>query len=365
MTNPLDMSRKVRSRAWTFSKVRSLRASRGTCARAAWKDSTSSSPQLDAEGSVADLPEGQKRQGLNVDRVGGNAELLHQVECVVPRPGSGAKAGHRQTVNQAPVDIQQVARLDGDKQGEGGVESARDADIQRSVRGKLLDPLGQPRALNAEDLGAATVQFGPFRRHEGRARHESFQARHLRGELEAHSPERLGEPRPLLETRRDPPVRLELGDVHVLGDPVSVTANLLAVSDTGRFRDQPAVLGDQAMTAENQVSRRFRRPGARIRVGGDAPARLPHHQLGPVLALADGFIAGRQVEQDRRAGPRLHRAGGSGTQRSSQISIPTTTGTFFCPSHANSRSIPKGTRPPGNSISEGSEPSAGRNQRLS
>ena len=64
------------------------------------------------------------------------------------------------------------------------------------------------------------------------------------------------------------------------------------------------------MTAEDQVRRRFRRPGARIRIGGDAPARLPHDQLGPVLALANGFIAGRQVEQDRRAGPRLHRTGG-------------------------------------------------------
>ena len=114
----------------------------------------------------------------------------------------------------------------------------------------------------------------------------------------------------MLETRRDPPVRLELDDVHVLGDPVGVTANCLAVSDPGRLRDQPAVLGDQAMTAEDQVSRRFRRPGASIRVGGDAPARLSHHQLGPILALANGFIAGRQVEQDRRAGPRLHRAGG-------------------------------------------------------
>ncbi len=113
----------------------------------------------------------------------------------------------------------------------------------------------------------------------------------------------------MLETRRDPPVRLKLGNVHVLGDPVAVAANGLAVSHPGRLRGQPAILGDQAMTAEDEVGRRFRRPRTRVSIGRDAPARLPGHQLGPILALADRFIAGRQVEQNRRAGTRLHRTG--------------------------------------------------------
>ena len=44
--------------------------------------------------------------------------------------------------------------------------------------GRLLDPLGQPRALDAEDLGAAAVQLGALAGHERRARHVALQAVH-------------------------------------------------------------------------------------------------------------------------------------------------------------------------------------------
>ncbi len=57
--------------------------------------------------------------------------------------------------------------------------------------GKLLDPLGQPRALDAEDLGAAAVQLGPFRWHERRARHVALQPSMVRGERERNAAEWL------------------------------------------------------------------------------------------------------------------------------------------------------------------------------
>ncbi len=61
--------------------------------------------------------------------------------------------------------------------------------------------------------------------------------------------------------------------------------------------------------------------------------------------------------------------GGTGTQRSSQISIPTTTpsgpASPTVPCASKSRSIPKGTLLPPSSIATGSLPTAGLNHRLS
>ena len=129
------------------------------------------------------------------------------------------------------------------------------------------------------------------------------------GKLEGDAAERAGEPGPLIEAGRDPAVGEKLGDIDILGDPVRIAANRLAVAHSWRLREQPAVLGDQAVTAEDQVGRRFRRARAGVCVGRDASARLADHQVGAVLALADGLVAGREVEQHRRPGLRLDRAG--------------------------------------------------------
>ena len=102
-------------------------------------------------------------------------------------------------------------------------------------------------------------------------------------------------------------VGLHLGGVDVLDDPVRVAADRPAVPHAGRLGQQAAVLGDQAVAAEDQVGGRLRRPAPRVGVGRDATARLADHQAGPVRALADRLVAGRQVEQDRRPGDRLER----------------------------------------------------------
>ena len=72
--------------------------------------------------------------------------------------------------------LQHVAGLDRDQERERRIEAAGDADVERSSGGKLLDPLGQARALDAEDLGAAAMEFGSFGRHERRAGHDSLQS---------------------------------------------------------------------------------------------------------------------------------------------------------------------------------------------
>ena len=137
-----------------------------------------------------------------------------------------------------------------------------------------------------------------------------LEAGRLPGKLERDSPARPRKPGALLEAGRRAAVGLKLGDVDVLGDPVRIAAEGLAVADAGRLGEELAVLGNQAVAAEDQVGRRFRRPRAGVGVGRDAAARLADHQVGAILALADGLVAGRRVEQDRGPGPRLNGAGG-------------------------------------------------------
>ena len=132
-------------------------------------------PAVDAERGVPHLPEGFERQGTDVDRLRGDTEVVHQVQCVGPRALGGAEAGHRQAVDRPAVEAQHVAGRDRDQQREGRIQAARDPDIQRPARGELLDPLGQPRALDAEDLGATAVQLGTLGRDERRARHRTLQ----------------------------------------------------------------------------------------------------------------------------------------------------------------------------------------------
>ena len=60
------------------------------------------------------------------------------------------------------------------------------------------------------------------------------------------------------------------------------------------------------MSPKHEVRRRLRRPGAGISIRGDASARLTDHQVRAIAALADGFVAGGGIEQNRRPGQRLH-----------------------------------------------------------
>ena len=116
------------------------------------------------------------------------SRALVRVRCVVPKPGivspwisrrSRPSRSHVLTatssasVESSPPETPMFSGVSG---------------------GKLLDPLGQPRALDAEDLGAAAVQLGPLRGDERRAGHVPLQARHVVGQLERDPPERAGEP---------------------------------------------------------------------------------------------------------------------------------------------------------------------------
>ena len=61
---------------------------------------------------------------------------------------------------------------------------------------------------------------------------------------------------------------------------------------------------DRGVAVPGEVGRRFARAGRRIGVGRDGARRLAAAQQAPRLGLADGDVAGRQVDQHLRAGER-------------------------------------------------------------
>jgi hypothetical protein len=87
----------------------------------------------------------------------------------------------------------------------------------------------------------------------------------------------------------------------------------MAITGAGR---EPRALGQQVphfvdvdMAVPGQVGRALARSSRRIDIGGDRPGRLAGAQQAAGLGLADGDVAGRQIQQDLGPG---HGLGGAG-----------------------------------------------------
>ena len=141
----------------------------------------------------------------------------------------------------------------------------------------------------------------------GAADHRTLQPGHLVPEAEGDGPARREVLHAVVEARRRSALGLKPLDIDILRDEAGPPDDRAAVADPARLLEQLAVLGDQAMPAEDQVGCRFRRPRAGIGIRGDATAGLAHHEVGPVAALADRLVARREVEQDVGPGDRLRR----------------------------------------------------------
>ena len=202
---------------------------------------------------MADFLECLECKGTDVDRLGGDTQVFHQCQRIGPGPLCRAEAGHGQAVDQPPVEAEHVTRGDRNKERERGIEASGDSEIEWRVPGEVLDSLGQAGALDAEDLGAAAVELRAFRWYERRARNVALQAVHGSRQRERNDAEWFHIGRAVIEAGRDTAIGEQLGDVDVPGDRVRVAADRLAVSDSGRLGQESAVLGDQAMAAENDV----------------------------------------------------------------------------------------------------------------
>ncbi len=109
---------------------------------------------------------------------------------------------------------------------------------------------------------------------------------------------------------------METGQAHSLLNQtfqVNVRRDDLLLSGEARgFGQFFAVLVNQRVAVPGQIGGGLARPGGGVEIGGDAFARLRGAQIAAILGLADGDVAGGQVEQNRRAGKRGVSAGRNG-----------------------------------------------------
>ena len=122
----------------------------------------------------------------------------------------------------------------------------------------------------------------------------------------------------------------------------SATSRCSPRRNRSRLGEQRAVLGDEAVAAEDEVGGRFADAARGVDVAGDAAARLRRDELPAVAGLADHLVAGRQVGEHGRPGERLRAnsaaPASTGPRRSRRRA--TKPGTLR---QSNSRSVPNGT----------------------
>ena len=202
--SPGDMSRNVRSRAWTFSKVRSLRASRGHARQGGPEGFDVQLAAVDAEGGVAELLEGLERQRADVDRLGRDAQVLHQVERVGPGPlrscRSRASSGRGSAARSMPSMSQVLTATSSD---ERRVEPAGDADVQRRVRREAArSAWPAPRTGCRRSRRSGGAARAPPRGTNGVPGTNALQAGHVRGERRRRSAGTVGRTAALVEAGR-------------------------------------------------------------------------------------------------------------------------------------------------------------------
>ena len=221
-----------------------------------------------------------------------NASAFARVLVLVAKPGIaiGQDVGPRQA--------EAIHGPGGHDQRLGGIEATRDADHHPRYAG-AQKPLLQPMDLDVVGLVAACIALRGISGHVGEAGHRPAQRHralgHPEGELHpAHGAQALpvlpcgvveaGEAHPLLEQ----PVKVDIPEhqLLVLGEP-RCCGQLLVV------------LVDQRVAIPGKVGGRFAKPGGGVEIGGHAAPRLRGAEGPPVVGLADGAVAGREVRQDR------------------------------------------------------------------
>ena len=123
--------------------------------------------------------------------------------------------------------------------------------------------------------------------------------RHLEAEGDpAHGSDALAVKRgAIVEARHAHAVLAQTLQIDIGGDHC-------AVGEALRLGETLAILIDQTLPVPGEVGRRFAEAGGRIDIGRDAFGRLAGTEHAPVLGLADGDVAGRQVHEHIRAGER-------------------------------------------------------------
>ena len=240
----------------------------------------------------------------------GDAELFHEVECVLVGAVGGAESRHGDPDDTCAVIAQQVGRCDGDKERPCRVESAGYTQHQRVGVG-VLPSSGQAGRLNLQDVGAVTVR--PVGAREERM-------------LREVTMERLG------ALPEGGIVRgvLQRGHGHLavrgglvggeIGIPLAVRAQSLHINladyhagasqEAFALVEHLAILGDIAAAGIDEVVRALSHAGRGIDIATMDTRGLLREHLAAEVMLADQTVTTTEVEDN--LGPLDSQLGGRG-----------------------------------------------------
>jgi hypothetical protein len=201
---------------------------------------------------------------------------------------------------------ERIEGLRGDDQGLRRIEATGDADDDL-LDPRALQPLAQAMRLDVVGLEAELVQPRIIIRHEGEALDSALQAEigdAIGSELEVHGAEiqpvaqRIGivAEGVLADAIHHQPLEIDIGD-----DELRLGGEAL-----GLGHQHPALI-DHRLTVPGEIGGGFARPRRGIGIGRDAPAGMGLAQGMTPIGLADGDIAGGEIEQHGRAGQRRKR----------------------------------------------------------
>ena len=250
-------------------------------------------------GVVADVSKVLHDRFADVHSTEGGAQQLAQLGGVVTSAVGGAEAGHGQGDDVRAGTPQHLHGVAGDHQRQGGVQTTGQAD-DGALGVSVLQTLFQCQGYHGEDLPAASGTVTHVSGDEGVGSIVTGQlgGGQVKRELHFHQAAVLH--------RKSGDALALIGqalDVHFGGHQTGLEPALC---------QQSAVFGDHIVADEHQVGGGFPFAGVGVHVSADEAAALVGDHVPAELVLADGLVAGGQVQDDRSASGGQAAAGGHG-----------------------------------------------------
>ena len=241
--------------------------------------------------------------GLDSDLAHVDAQRSHQVQRVAVGAAGSSESGHRDAGDTAARDVQLVEGAHRHEQRQRRIESSRYADDGRARPGVAYS-LGQTADLDVEYFAAALVAARIVGRDERMRveRAEQSVGSGIPGPFHRDAPEGGGaafQP----ECVGSAPHGLQPFDVYFANE------QLFVEREAFRFAQHGSVFGDERIAGEDHIGRRLAESGRAVQVGRHSASRLLLDERAQVGVLAGHFVAGRQVDDQMRAGRGLKRRG--------------------------------------------------------
>ena len=214
---------------------------------------------------------------------------LGQQHRVVFGAAGGAKARHRHRDDAAAVQPHHVERVHHHDQRQRRVQPARQPH-HRAGGARVAQARAQAGRLQRQDLFTALRQPALVLRHKGRGRDRPAQVKLAQRQRKVRNGQFLAR---LGVGAHAPAVGHQARHVHVRQRKTR--------AEPFGLRQQRAVFRDQVVACKHHVLAGLALPCVGVEVGAHQPPRLPRHQVPAVGGLAHHLVAGRQVDDHRRA----------------------------------------------------------------